>query len=49
MVGVVLWFIVGSQYALYVWKKRHFASYQKVTLLGVWTLPMLFWYDDRRL
>jgi len=42
VVGVVLWFIVGSQYGLYVWKKRNFASYQKTTLVGVWMLPMLF-------
>ena len=34
--------MAGSQFALHVWKKRHYRSYQAVTLLGLLLIPMTF-------
>jgi len=34
--------MVGSQYALYVWRKRALKSYQKATLAGVILGPAAF-------
>ncbi|EDQ85429.1 uncharacterized protein MONBRDRAFT_38886 [Monosiga brevicollis MX1] len=34
--------LVLAQILLTMWKKRHFASYQAVTLLGLWIFPIYF-------
>lgn len=39
---MLLFILVSSQYVLFVWKKRHFQSYQTSTLLGLWIFPLTF-------
>jgi len=35
-------FLIASQVALYVWKKKYYRSFQNVTLFGLWIIPFLF-------
>lgn len=42
VLSVLLFIMVSSQYALFAWKQRHFASYQYCTLIGLWVFPVLF-------
>ena len=34
--------MIGAQMALVMWKKKHQKSYDLVTLIGLWIMPMLF-------
>ncbi|KAL8581295.1 hypothetical protein ACOMHN_028321 [Nucella lapillus] len=38
---VVLVILLAVQIALMLWKRRHFRSYQLVTLLGMWLIPVV--------
>jgi len=37
-----LFFLIFSQIGLFLWKKKHYRSFQNVTLLGMWIIPFLF-------
>ncbi|PIK45374.1 hypothetical protein BSL78_17756 [Apostichopus japonicus] len=42
MMLVLLLTLFVAQVFLVQWKKRHFKSYQTVTLLGMWMIPVIF-------
>jgi len=42
VLGSMLFFVVVTQYVLYVWKKRGERSFQYFTLLGLWLIPFFF-------
>ncbi|CAB4013600.1 RING finger 121 [Paramuricea clavata] len=42
MILILLTTLVVAQILLVQWKKRHFRSYQMVTLCGVWLIPLYF-------
>jgi len=35
-------FLIGSQIALFMWKKYYYRSFQNVTLIGLWIIPIMF-------
>jgi RING finger protein 121 len=39
---VLFAFLIASQIGLFFWKKKHYRSFQNVTLLGLWLIPSLF-------
>ncbi|XP_064608158.1 E3 ubiquitin ligase Rnf121-like [Liolophura sinensis] len=42
MILILLATLVVAQIVLVQWKQRHFRSYQRVTLLGMWVCPVMF-------
>ncbi|XP_046854405.1 RING finger protein 121-like [Xenia sp. Carnegie-2017] len=42
MILILLTTLAVAQILLVQWKKRHFKSYQMVTLFGVWVIPLYF-------
>ncbi len=40
MILILFGSILVAQIVLFVWKQRHFKSYQLVTLLGLWFIPI---------
>ncbi|CAE1330945.1 RNF121_175 [Acanthosepion pharaonis] len=42
MVLILLATLAVAQVVLMQWKKRHFKSYQRSTLLGMWLIPVIF-------
>jgi len=38
----LLTFLIIAQIGLYIWKKRHYRSFQNITLAGMWLIPFFF-------
>ena len=42
MVIILIVTLVVAQIVLVQWKQRHYQSYQLVTLIGMWIVPIIF-------
>jgi len=38
---VLIFSIIAAQFALYQWKKHRYSAFRNVTLIGLWTIPLI--------